>query len=115
MIILSQDKRTIIFLEEVEMLKICPENTIHNANDVKRVYTVKLYPKLKDYFDSKPSKMNYCIEMARYSTEKRAINAIRKIIDYKHSNCIFKFPQDSDTTYIEAKTASANFSDTSYL
>lgn len=115
MIILSQDKKTILFLEEIEMLKICPENIFHNANDIKRIYTVKLYPKLKDYFDSKTGKANYCIEMAKYNTEEQAIAAIKKIIDYKNSNCIFEFPQNLDTIFSEAKTAIDKYSDTSYL
>lgn len=115
MILISQDKRTFLFLKEIEMFKICPENTIRGADDIKCIYVVKLYPKLKDYFDSKLSKANYCIEMARYSTEERAFSALEKIINYRYSDSVYTFPPDVDTSLEKAKTAISKYSNTSHL
>lgn len=115
MILISQDKKTIIFHEKIEMLKIYQENTIRDANDIKCVYVIKLYPKLKDYFNSKISKANYYIEMARYNTEERAISALEKITSYRYSDSIYTFPPDVDTSFIKAKNAIKKYSDTSYL
>lgn len=115
MILISQDKRTILFLKEIELLKICPENTIRDTNDVKCVYVVKLYPKLKNYFDSKLSKANYCIEMAKYSTEKCAISALEKVTKYSYSDSIYTFPPDVGASLEKAKTAISKCSNTSYL
>lgn len=115
MILVSQDKKTFLFLKEIEMLKICPENTIRNTDDIKCVYVVKLYPKLKDYFDSKLSKANYYIEMARYNTEERAFSALEKIINYRYSDSVYTFPPDVDTSLEKAKTAINKYSNTSYL
>lgn len=115
MILISQDKRTVLFLKKIEMLKICPENTIRGTNDIKCVYVVKLYPKLKNYFDSKLSKANYCIEMAKYSTEKRAISALEKVTKYSYSDSIYTFPPDTDVSFEKAKTAMEKYSNTSYL
>lgn len=95
MILISQDKKTVLFLKEVEMLKIYPENTIHSTDDIKCVYVVKLYPKLKDYFDSKLNKANYCIEMARYNTEEHAISAIEKVNKYRYSDSVYTFSSDA--------------------
>lgn len=115
MILVSQDKKTILFLKEIEMLKICPENTIRSTDDIKCVYVIKLYPKLKDYFDSKLSKANYCIEMARYNTEERAFSALEKIINYRYSDSVYTFPPDVDASLEKAKTAINKYSNTSHL
>ena len=115
MILISQDKRTTIFLEEIEMFKICPENTIYDSNDIKCVYVIKLYPKLKDYFNSKISKTNYCIEMARYNTEERAISALENVTNYRYTHSIYTFPPDVDKSFIKTKIAAEKYSNTSYL
>lgn len=93
MILISQDKKTIIFPKKLEMLKICCENTIRDTSDIKIVYVIRLYPKLKDYFDNQSK--GY-IEMARYSTEERAILALEKATKYRYADSIYTFPPNKE-------------------
>lgn len=105
MILVSQDKKTIISLSKAEMFQI-REKTIVNDSGVNHFYTIRIYPTLNDCFNTKVGKVNCFVEMANYTKEERAISALEKIINYIYSDSIYTFPPDVDASLEKAKTAS---------
>lgn len=114
MILISQDKKTVISLSTAEMFQI-REKTIVNETGTKHFYTIRIYPTLNDYFNTKIGKVNYYIEMADYTKEERAISALEKIINYRYSDSVYTFPSDVDASFEKAKTAISKYSNASYL
>lgn len=114
MILVSQDKKTIISLPNAEMFQI-REKTIVNEAGVNHFYTIRIYPTLNDYFNTKVGKVNCFVEMADYTKEERAISALEKVIKYSYSDSVYTFPPDVDTSLEKAKTAISKYSNTSYL
>lgn len=114
MILISQDKKTVISLSTAEMFQI-REKTIVNEIGTKHFYTIRIYPTLNDYFNTKIGKVNCYIEMADYTKEERAISALEKIINYRYSDSVYTFPSDVDTSLEKAKTAISKYSNASYL
>ena len=113
MILMSQDKKTVISLSTAEMFQIC-EKTIISNSETKHLYTIRIYPTLNDYFKTQAN-MNCYIEMANYNTEERATSVLQKITNYRYSDSIYTFPPDTDTSLEKAKTAINKYSNTSYL
>lgn len=105
MILVSQDKKTIISLSKAEMFQI-REKTIVNDSGVNHFYTIRIYPTLNDCFNTKVDKVNCFVEMANYTKKERAISALEKIINYIYSDSIYTFPPDIDASLEKAKTAS---------
>ena len=105
MILVSQDKKTIISMSNAEMFQI-REKTIINDSGVNHFYTIRIYPTLNDYFNTKVGKVNCFVEMANYTKEERAISAIEKVIKYNYSDSVYTFPPDVDASLEKAKTAS---------
>lgn len=105
MILVSQDKKTIISLSNVEMFQI-REKTIVNEAGVNHFYTIRIYPTLNDYFNTKVGKVNCFVEMADYTKEERAISALEKVIKYSYSDSVYTFPPDIDASLGKVKIAS---------
>lgn len=114
MILMSQDKKTVISLSTAEMFQIC-EKTIVNNSETKHLYTIRIYPTLNDYFKTQTDNINCYIEMANYIDEERATSVLKKITNYRYSDSIYTFPPDTDVSLEKAKTAIEKYSDTSYL
>lgn len=114
MILVSQNKKTIISLSNAEMFQIC-EKTIVSEAEINHFYTIRIYPTLNDYFNTKIGKVNCFVEMADYTKEERAISALEKIINYRYSDSVYTFPPDVDASLEKAKTAISKYSNTSHL
>lgn len=114
MILISQDKKTVISLSTAEMFQI-REKTIVNETGTNHFYTIRIYPTLNDYFNTKIGKVNCYIEMADYTKEERAISALEKVNNYRYSDSVYTFPPDVDTSLEKVKTAISKYSNTSYL
>lgn len=114
MILISQDKKTVISLSAAEMFQI-REKTIVNEAGINHFYTIRIYPTLNDYFNTKAGKMNCFVEMADYTKEERAISALEKIINYRYSDSVYTFPPNVDASLEKAKTAINKYSNTSHL
>ena len=114
MILVSQDKKTIISLSNAEMFQI-REKTIVSETGVNHFYTIRIYPTLNNYFNTKVGKVNCFVEMANYTKEERAISALEKIINYSYSDSVYTFPPDVDASLEKAKTAINKYSNTSHL
>ena len=114
MILVSQDKKTVISLSTAEMFQIC-EKTIVSDSGANHFYTIRIYPTLSDYFNTKVGKVNCFVEMANYTKEERAISALEKIINYRYSDSVYTFPPDVDASLEKAKTAISKYSNTSFL
>ena len=114
MILVSQDKKTVISLSTAEMLQI-RKKTIVGDSGTNHFYTIRIYPTLNDYFNTKVGKVNCFVEMADYIKEERAISALEKIINYRYSDSVYTFPPDVDASLEKAKTAISKYSNTSYL
>lgn len=112
MILMSQDKKTVISLSTAEMFQICEKTIVNNPGII---YTIRIYPTLNDYFKTQAGNMNCYIEMANYNTEERATSVLQKITNYRYSDSIYTFPPDTDTSLEKAKTAINKYSNTSYL
>lgn len=52
MILVSQDKKTIISLSNAEMFQI-REKTIVSDSGTNHIYAIRIYPTLNDYFNTK--------------------------------------------------------------
>lgn len=105
MILVSQDKKTIISLSNAEMFQI-REKTIVSEAGVNHFYTIRIYPTLNDYFNTKVGKVNCFVEMADYTKEERAISALEKVIKYSYSDSVYTFPPDIDASLEKVKIAS---------
>lgn len=114
MILISQDKKTVVSLSTAEMFQI-REKTIVNDSGANHIYTIRIYPTLNDYFNTKVGKVNCFVEMANYIKEERAISALEKIINYRYSDSVYTFPPDVDASLEKAKTAISKYSNTSHL
>ena len=115
MILVSQDKKTIISLSNAEMFQI-REKTIVSDSGTNHFYTIRIYPTLNDYFNTKVGKVNCFVEMANYTKEERAISALEEVIKYSsYLDSVYTFPPDVDTSLEKAKTAINEYSNTSYL
>ena len=114
MILVSQDKKTVISLSTAEMFQI-REKTIVSNSGTNHFYTIRVYPTLNDYFNTKVGKVNCFVEMANYIKEERAISALEKIINYRYSDSVYTFPPDVDTSLEKAKIAISKYSNTSHL
>lgn len=114
MILISQDKKTIISLSNAEMFQI-REKTIVNDSGANHFYTIRIYPTLNDYFNTKVGKVNCFVEMADYTKEERAISALEKVIKYSYSDSVYTFPPDVDVSLEKAKAAINKYSNTSHL
>lgn len=114
MILISQDKKTVISLSTAEMFQI-REKTIVSDSGTNHFYTIRIYTTLNDYFNTNVDKVNCFVEMANYTKEERAISVLEKIINYRYSDSVYTFPPDIDASLEKAKTAISKYSNTSYL
>lgn len=114
MILVSQNKKTIISFNEIQMLQVCGKTVVGATTGTKNLYVIRLYPTLNDYFETKNGKSKH-IEMAEYTSEEQAISAIEQVISYMCTNSIFSFPPDKSIKLTESITAINKYSDTSYL
>lgn len=113
----SQNRKTIINTAD-EVVRISGEQII-NAKGISYYYSIWLYPTAEDVFKEKYDKNSHHFEMARYSTEEKAMSALDGYMACKTAGRTFyNFPSNKDvapTLFEEAKTAVEKYSDTSHF
>ena len=114
----SQSRKTIINTTD-EVIRISKEQLVNGKTGISYYYLIWLYPTTEDVFKEKYGRNNHHFEMARYSTEEKAMSALDGYMACKTAGRTFyNFPPNESVTstlFEETKTATEKYSDTSYL
>ena len=114
----SQSRKTIINTTD-EVVRISKEQIANAKTGISYYYLIWLYPTTEDVFKEKYGKNSHHFEMARYSTEEKAMSALDGYMARKTAGKTFySFPPNENiapTLFEKAKTAAEYFSDISYL
>lgn len=107
----SQSRKTIINTTD-EVVRISKEQIVNAKIGISYYYLIWLYPTTEDVFKEKYGKNNHHFEMARYSTEEKAMRALDGYMARKAAGKNFyNFPPNenvSSTLCEEVKTIAEN-------
>lgn len=114
----SQSRKTIINTTD-EVVRISKEQIVNAKTGISYYYLIWLYPTTEDVFKEKYGKNSHHFEMARYSTEEKAMSALDGYMARKTAGKTFySFPPNESVTstlFEETKAAINKYSNTSYL